>query len=82
MLELVAMRRMYNSSAKKLKTVEREAVYVVVASLGGIFWLHRAGSYGCWMGRKRGDGEEPWYDATWEWGDHHGDGAGDPHIPR
>ena len=26
---------------------------MIVASLGGIFRLHRAGSYGCWMGRKR-----------------------------
>ena len=25
----------------------------LVASPGGIFRLHRAGSYGCWMGRKR-----------------------------
>ena len=40
-------------SAKKLKTVDREASYVIVASPGGIFRLHRAGSYGCWMGRKR-----------------------------
>ena len=40
-------------SAKKLRTVEREASYVIVASPGGIFRLHRAGSYGCWMGRKR-----------------------------
>ena len=97
-------------SAQKLKTVDREASYVIVASPGGIFRLHRAGSYGCWMGRKRdfrdatefdtkpptsrythvcklcwppkaddddsesgeaslahtGDGEEPWYEATWE----------------
>ena len=93
-----------NPSAKKLKTVE----------------LHRAGSYGCWMGRKRDfrdatefdtkpltsrythvcklcwppkaddedsesgeassahtrDGEEPWYDDTWDWG---GTGFG-PHV--
>ena len=40
-------------SAKKLKTIDREASYVIVASPGGIFRLHRAGSYGCWMGRKR-----------------------------
>ena len=40
-------------SAKKLKTVDREASYVIVASFGGIFRLHRAGSHGCWMGRKR-----------------------------
>ena len=40
-------------SAKKLKTVDREASYVIVASPGGIFRLRRAGSYGCWMGRKR-----------------------------
>ena len=39
-------------SAKKLKTVEREASYVIVVSPGGIFRL-RVGSYGCWMGRKR-----------------------------
>ena len=37
-------------SAKKLKTIDREASYVIVASPGR---LHRAGSYGCWMGRKR-----------------------------
>ena len=37
----------------RLKTVEREASYVVVASPGEIFRLHRAGSYGGWMGRKR-----------------------------
>ena len=40
-------------SAINLKTVERAASYVVVVSPGGIFRLHRAGSYGCWMGRKR-----------------------------
>ena len=40
-------------SAKKLKTVDREASYVIVASPGGVSRLHRAGSYGCWMGRKR-----------------------------
>ena len=40
-------------SAKKLRTVDREASYAIVASPGGIFRLHRAGSYGCWMGRKR-----------------------------
>ena len=40
-------------SAKKLKTIDREASYVIVASFGGVFRLHRAGSYGCWMGRKR-----------------------------
>ena len=107
-------------SAKKLKTVDREASYVIVASPGGIFRLHRAGSYVCWMGRKRdfrdatefdtkpptsrythvcklcwppkagnedsesgeassahtGDGEEPWYEATWEkWGSGFG-----PHL--
>ena len=26
---------------------------MIAASPGGIFRLHRAGSYGCWMGRKR-----------------------------
>ena len=36
-------------SAKKLKTVECEASYVV-ASTGGIFTLQRAGSYDCWTG--------------------------------
>ena len=40
-------------SAKKPKTIDREASYVIVASPGKIFRLHRAGSYGCWMGRKR-----------------------------
>ena len=34
-------------SAKKLKTVAGEASYVIVASPGKIFRLHRAGSYGC-----------------------------------
>ena len=34
------------SAAKKLKTVDREASYVIVANFGGIFRLHRAGSYG------------------------------------
>ena len=34
----------------RLKTVEREAI---VTSPGGIFRLHRAGSYGCWMSRRR-----------------------------
>ena len=115
---------------KKLKTVDREASYVIVASPGGIFRLHRAGSYGCWMGRKRdfrdatefdtkpptsrythmcklcwppkaddgdsesgeassahtGDGEEPWFEATWEgWGSGFGrpaEGAGEPTIPQ
>ena len=117
-------------SAKKLRTVEREASYVIVASPGGIFRLHRAGSHGCWMGRKRdfrdatefdtkpptsrhthvcklcwppkaddedsesgeassahtGDGEEPWYEATWEdrgsgFGPY-ADGAGEPSVPQ
>ena len=40
-------------SAKKPKTIDREASYVIVASPGGVFRLHGAGSYGCWMGRKR-----------------------------
>ena len=41
-------------SAKKLKTVDREAGYVLVASPGGIFRLHRAGSYiaAGWVGRE------------------------------
>ena len=50
-------------SAKKLKTVEREASYVVVASLGKTFRLHRAGSYSCWMGRKRDFREATEFDA-------------------
>ena len=99
---------------------------MIVASPGGIFRLHRAGSYGCWMGRKRdfrdatefdtkpptsrcthvcklcwppkaddedsesgeassadtGDGEEPWYEATWEgWGSGF-DGADELAVPQ
>ena len=75
-------------SAKKLKAIDREASYVIVASPGGIFRLHRAGSYGCWMGRKRDlssahttEGEEPWLDATWEgWGSGLGFWGGPPTL--
>ena len=38
------------ASTKKLKTIDREASYVIVASPGKIFTPHRAGSYGCWIG--------------------------------
>ena len=116
-------------SATKLKTVEREASYVIIASPGEIFRLPRVGSYGCWMGRKRdfrdatgfdakppdkplhprmqamlpkasdddsesgeassahaGDGEEPWYEATWSLeGSGFGlqrDGAGEPEASQ
>ena len=32
---------------------------MIVASPGGIFRLHRAGRYGCWMGRKRASRSAP-----------------------
>ena len=38
---------------KRIKVQEREARYVIVELPGGVARLHKAGSQGCWMGRRR-----------------------------
>ncbi|OLQ03577.1 hypothetical protein AK812_SmicGene13423 [Symbiodinium microadriaticum] len=38
---------------KRIKVHEREARYVIVELPGGVARLHKAGSQGCWMGRRR-----------------------------
>ena len=40
-------------AAKKARVHERVANYVVVELPGAKFRLHKAGRYGCWMGRRR-----------------------------
>ena len=47
------MKKRPKLTAVMRKLSPRLRSYVIVASVGGIFRLHPAGSYGCWMGRKK-----------------------------
>ena len=38
---------------KQARVLDRKANYVIVELPGAIFWLHKAGASGCWMGRRR-----------------------------
>ena len=45
--------RLIVATRRQFLQLKSEVSYVIVASPGQIFRLHRAGNYGCWMGRRR-----------------------------